>query len=106
MDEYLETIEEKNGKFYYKVGKKQRPVQVKKVSLAYKQGNQVLRKEFTTYRTHHGPVVGQVLKVLEPRHFPPRRGVEQLGDGALAHAPEAMPPPRAELSAPRSAGAG
>ncbi|QIL77666.1 penicillin acylase family protein [Hymenobacter sp. HDW8] len=59
MDEYLETIEEKNGKFYYKVGKKRRPVQVKKVSLAYKQGNQVLRKEFTTYRTHHGPVVGQ-----------------------------------------------
>ncbi|SMC00588.1 peptidase S45 penicillin amidase [Hymenobacter roseosalivarius DSM 11622] len=59
MDEYLETIEEKNGKLYYKAGKKRRPVQVQKVSLAYKQGSQMLRKEFTTYRTHHGPVVGQ-----------------------------------------------
>ena len=47
------------------------------------------------------PVVGQVLQVLEPRHLPPGRGVEQLGDGALGHAPEAMPRPRAEPSAPR-----
>ncbi|QDA61731.1 penicillin acylase family protein [Hymenobacter jejuensis] len=59
MDEYLETIEQKDGKYYYKYGKKLRPVQVQKISLPYKQGNQLVRKEFTTYRTHHGPVVGQ-----------------------------------------------
>ncbi|WP_324672132.1 penicillin acylase family protein [Hymenobacter sp. GOD-10R] len=59
MDEYLETIEEKDGKFYYRYGKKLRPVQVQKMSLAYKQDGKTLRKEFTTYRTHHGPVVGQ-----------------------------------------------
>jgi acyl-homoserine-lactone acylase len=59
MDEYLETIEQKNGAFYYKYGGKLRPVHVEKVSLPYKDGNQILRKEFTIYRTHHGPIVGQ-----------------------------------------------
>ncbi|UOQ97044.1 penicillin acylase family protein [Hymenobacter sp. 5317J-9] len=59
MDEYLETIEKKNGAFFYKYGGKLRPVQVEKVSLPYRDGNRILRREFTVYRTHHGPVVGQ-----------------------------------------------
>jgi acyl-homoserine-lactone acylase len=59
MDEYLETIEKKNGAFYYKYGAKQRPVTVQKVSLPYRDGNRILRREFTVYRTHHGPIVGQ-----------------------------------------------
>ncbi|GAA4029649.1 penicillin acylase family protein [Hymenobacter glaciei] len=59
MDEYLETVETKDGKFYYKYDDKLRPVQVEKVLLPYKDGNRLLRKEFTIYRTHHGPIVGQ-----------------------------------------------
>lgn len=59
MDEYLETIEKKNGGLYYKYGQKLRPVVVQKVSLPYKDGSKILRREFTVYRTHHGPVVGQ-----------------------------------------------
>jgi acyl-homoserine-lactone acylase len=59
MDEYLETIEKQDGKLGYRYGKKIRPVQVGTVSLAYKKDGQLLRREFTTYRTHHGPVVGQ-----------------------------------------------
>ncbi|HEX8507521.1 MAG TPA: penicillin acylase family protein, partial [Hymenobacter sp.] len=59
MDEYLETIEKKNGTFFYKYAGKLRPVQVQKVSLPYRDGTKILRKEFTAYRTHHGPVVGQ-----------------------------------------------
>ncbi|GAA4016062.1 penicillin acylase family protein [Hymenobacter fastidiosus] len=59
MDEYLETIEKKDGNLMYRYGKQQRPVQVGTVSLAYRKDNQMLRREFTTYRTHHGPVVGQ-----------------------------------------------
>ncbi|UOG76037.1 penicillin acylase family protein [Hymenobacter tibetensis] len=59
MDEYLETIEKKDGKFYYRYGQKQRPVQVATVSIPYKKDGKLARKEFTTYRTHHGPVVGQ-----------------------------------------------
>ena len=59
MDEYLETIEKKGNALFYKYDGKLRPVQVQKVSLPYKEGGKMLRKEFTTYRTHHGPVVGQ-----------------------------------------------
>ncbi|MDB5235141.1 MAG: penicillin amidase [Hymenobacter sp.] len=59
MDEYLETIEIKGGAFYYKYGQKLRPVTVQKVSLPYRDGNKILRREFTVYRTHHGPIVGQ-----------------------------------------------
>ncbi|MDB5269364.1 MAG: penicillin amidase [Hymenobacter sp.] len=59
MDEYLETVEEKGGKFYYKYGGKLRAVTAQKVSLPYKSGDKILRKTFTIYRTHHGPIVGQ-----------------------------------------------
>ena len=59
MDEYLETIEEKDGHFFYKYGSKLRAVQMQKVSLPYKAGDKTLRKTFTVYRTHHGPIVGQ-----------------------------------------------
>ena len=59
MDEYLESIETKGGKLFYKYGTKLRAVQVQKVMLPYKTGDKILRREFTIYRTHHGPVVGQ-----------------------------------------------
>ncbi|MBF9143404.1 penicillin acylase family protein [Hymenobacter properus] len=59
MDEYLETIEEKDGKPYYKYDGKLRAVTMQKVSLPYKVGDKMLRKTFTIYRTHHGPIVGQ-----------------------------------------------
>ena len=59
MDEYLETVEKKNGAFFYQYAGKLRPVQVGKVSLPYRDGDKILRKEFTVYRTHHGPIVGQ-----------------------------------------------
>ncbi|MDO7846771.1 penicillin acylase family protein [Hymenobacter sp. M29] len=59
MDEYLETIEKKNGTYFYRYGGKLRPVQTEKVTLPYRAGNQMLRRTFTICRTHHGPVVGQ-----------------------------------------------
>ncbi|OGX82871.1 penicillin amidase [Hymenobacter lapidarius] len=59
MDEYLETIEKKNGAFFYKYGGKLRPVKAEKVSLPYRDGTKILRREYTMYRTHHGPIVGQ-----------------------------------------------
>ncbi|MDQ2771196.1 MAG: penicillin acylase family protein [Bacteroidota bacterium] len=59
MDEYLETVEEKGGKFFYKYAGKLRPIITQKVTLPYKSGDKMLRRTFTVYRTHHGPVVGQ-----------------------------------------------
>ena len=59
MDEYLETVEEKGGKFFYKYAGKLRAVTAQKVTLPYRSGDKMLRRTFTVYRTHHGPVVGQ-----------------------------------------------
>ncbi len=57
MDEYLETIIEQNDKKYYQYGDELRPVGEKEITVSYKDGAQVKEKTFTTYFTHHGPVV-------------------------------------------------
>jgi acyl-homoserine-lactone acylase len=59
VDEYKEAVVKKNNSLYYKYGKEVRPVQEEKISIAYKSGNSISRKEFITYRTHHGPIVAQ-----------------------------------------------
>ena len=59
MDEYLETVEKKGDNYFYKYGSKLRAVQTEKVALPYRDGDKILRKTFTIYRTHHGPIVGQ-----------------------------------------------
>jgi acyl-homoserine lactone acylase PvdQ len=59
LDEYLETIERKDGKAYYRHGAALKPVRVEKVQLWYKDGNALKSKEFDTYHTHHGPVVSE-----------------------------------------------
>jgi len=57
IDEYLETIVEKDGRRFYRYGGSERPLQVQTIAVPYKTGAGVARKEFTVYRTHHGPVV-------------------------------------------------
>ncbi len=56
MDEFVEIVEEHNGKLLYKYGSELRPVQTFKVTLKYKSNGQVREKTFPVYRTHHGPV--------------------------------------------------
>jgi acyl-homoserine-lactone acylase len=57
IDEYLETIVKKDDGVYYKYGAEQRRVSSTKMSIPYKATGGMSRKEFTVYRTHHGPVV-------------------------------------------------
>ncbi len=59
MDEYAETIVKKGSTFFYKHGRVLKPVQAQTVSLPYFKAGATLRKEFTIYRTHHGPVIGE-----------------------------------------------
>jgi len=60
IDEYTETIVEKDGKPFYKYGTEERPVQVKVIKVPYKTDTGMASREFTTYRTHHGPIVRQL----------------------------------------------
>jgi len=57
ISEYLETVEKKGDRFYYKYGKEERPLEMKTISLFYKTGEGMAEKKFTVYRTSHGPIV-------------------------------------------------
>ncbi len=57
IDEYLETVTKKGAGFTYRYGTEERAVTVKKISVPYKTATGMANKEFTIYRTHHGPVV-------------------------------------------------
>ncbi|MBN7812624.1 acylase [Algoriphagus sp. H41] len=55
-DEFEEEIVESDGKIQYKYGEELRDVQQQTVTLKYKSGEELREKEFTFYRTHHGPI--------------------------------------------------
>jgi acyl-homoserine-lactone acylase len=57
IDEYVETISSKDGKYFYQYGREQRPVEVSNIRIPYKTASGKAEKQFTVYRTHHGPVV-------------------------------------------------
>jgi acyl-homoserine-lactone acylase len=57
IDEYLETVVKKGDGFAYKYGSEERPITVSRIVIPYKSGMAMAQKEFTVYRTHHGPVV-------------------------------------------------
>ncbi len=57
IDEFLETIVQKDGKVFYKYGAEEREATVKKIAIPYKTATGMATKEFTTWRTHHGPIV-------------------------------------------------
>ena len=60
IDEYLETIVQKDGKPFYRHGAEERPVQVKTITVPYKTATGMSQRQFTTYRTHHGPIVREM----------------------------------------------
>jgi acyl-homoserine lactone acylase PvdQ len=57
MDEFLETITEKDGKYSYKHGDKTLPVETKVIRIPYRGPKGMSTRTFTVYRTQHGPVV-------------------------------------------------
>jgi acyl-homoserine lactone acylase PvdQ len=59
IDEYLETVEKKGGRWMYRFGSELRPVAVSEIVVPYKAGDKLAEKKFTVYRTQHGPVVRQ-----------------------------------------------
>lgn len=55
-DEFEEEIVESADKIQYKYGEELRDVEKQSVILKYKEGEQLKEKEFSFYRTHHGPI--------------------------------------------------
>ncbi len=57
IDEYLETVTKKGDGFVYKYGSEERPVTTSRIVVPFKAAAGMDKKEFTVFRTHHGPVV-------------------------------------------------
>ena len=60
IDEYLETVVERDGEFFYKYGKHEGRMRTAQINLPYKtQNGGMASRSVTAYFTHHGPVVRQ-----------------------------------------------
>ena len=57
VTEYLERVVKKGDGFYYKYGNEERPVIATEITVPYKTERGMAEKRFTTYRTHHGPII-------------------------------------------------
>lgn len=58
IDEFAETVTPAGSGFSYRYGVQQRAVSVKPITLVFRRADGSLgRRTFTTYATHHGPVV-------------------------------------------------
>ena len=57
IDEYLEMVEEKNGKVFYKYGTGEREMKAVTMTLPYKTATGMASKTITAYFSHHGPIV-------------------------------------------------
>jgi acyl-homoserine-lactone acylase len=60
IDEFLETVVDKDGKYFYKFGSELRPMVARTVTLPYKNASGAMAsRTVTAYFTQHGPVVRQ-----------------------------------------------
>jgi acyl-homoserine-lactone acylase len=59
VDDFAETITTRGDKLFYRYGTAQRPVTPIPITLRYRDAEgRIVARTFTTYRTHHGPIVG------------------------------------------------
>ena len=80
MDEFVESIStQKSGRLTYRYGNEERPVDEAEVTLYYREGDSLLNRTFTTYRTHHGPITHKVngQPVATAMMWSPARALEQ-----------------------------
>ncbi len=60
LDEYLETVIQKGDAYYYKYGNEERPIIASTIAVPYKTDGGMATKQFTIYRTHHGPITHEL----------------------------------------------
>ncbi|HTW74857.1 MAG TPA: penicillin acylase family protein [Steroidobacteraceae bacterium] len=58
VDEFAETIVHRHGRLFYRYGHALRPVRIQQISIRYRTaGGGLAVRTFTTYATHHGPII-------------------------------------------------
>ncbi|MEA5429074.1 penicillin acylase family protein [Arcicella lustrica] len=58
-DVYAEKIVKKGEKYFYEYEGMLKPVSEKKITISYQSGNELKKKTFKTYFTHHGPIMAK-----------------------------------------------
>ena len=58
-DTYLEKVSTGNGQLVYEYNGETRPVGKKEIDIGYRFNGTILHKKFTTYYTHHGPLMAK-----------------------------------------------
>jgi acyl-homoserine-lactone acylase len=57
IDEYLETVTRKDSGYTYRYGPEERPLVATTITVPFKTDTGMSQKQYTVYRTHHGPIV-------------------------------------------------
>ncbi|CAA9311537.1 MAG: Penicillin amidase family protein [uncultured Gemmatimonadetes bacterium] len=57
IDEFAETVVERNGRRFYRYGGEERPVLTDTITVPYRTANGMASRKFTVFKTHHGPIV-------------------------------------------------
>jgi acyl-homoserine-lactone acylase len=60
IDEFLETVTERDGALVYRYGAEERAASSRPVTIRYRTASGMAERTFTVHRTHHGPVVREV----------------------------------------------
>ncbi len=61
IDEFVETVVERDGELYYMYGEEERPLESREVTVRYRAADgSMAERIFTAYRTHRGPIVRSV----------------------------------------------
>lgn len=57
IDEYAETIVKEGDQVFYKYGEELKPLPPEKITLSYREGGNLMSREYNVYHTVHGPVI-------------------------------------------------
>jgi acyl-homoserine-lactone acylase len=60
IDEFLETVTQKGGRWYSRRGSQDLPVSTRTITVPYRTATGTARRTFTAYFTRHGPVVRRI----------------------------------------------
>jgi acyl-homoserine-lactone acylase len=60
VEQFLETVSHRNGRYYYRYGNRELPIAERSITIDYKTPSGMAHKAFTAYYTQHGPIIGRI----------------------------------------------
>lgn len=66
IDEYLETVSQRDGRWFYRHGTADRPLATETITVRYRGATGMSERSFTVYRSHHGPIVRKPAEARTP----------------------------------------